>query len=385
MDTITLLRTSAGASRRFSLLCFRLFGVWQVHSQLRPRFRAARKRKGYVLIMLALCTLIIFGMLALSVDLARLYIAKQEAQAFVDGAAIAAALKLDGTADGLERARTAAAKDVNRWNFGKTPFATPSVEFASSPTGSYSVNPLNPAAMMVVRVTAEANQVNFFAQVIQGSSNSVARAQSAAAQVPKTRFSEGSFPFSPMVHNASDADFGFTRGQEYTIRWAASPKLNKGNVCSGDASDLWVSQAEAGGGSERGYIEEHSAAVIRKAVEGDYQTRPLAIGDTVDMTGGAKQTVLSALKNRIAQDTDTTAANYASYTGNGRRLVVVPVNTWHPNYTVVGFAAFLLLTADDYLKGGNEPWCAVYLGPWVQGANNHGAGDAGAYVVRLVQ
>lgn len=349
-----------------------------------PERNPRRSKRGYVLLALALSAVTVFGMVGLSLDLGRLYIAKQEAQAFADAAAVAATLELDGTTAGLDRARAAARADINRWNFGNTSFATPVIEFGTAATGAFSQNP-GAAGILFTRVTAQAPQKNFFVQLFNGPATSAAQALAVAGQVPKTRFLEGVFPFSPMIHDAADPDFGYSRGEEYTIRWAAAPKDNKPNTCKGDRQNQWINQAEAGGGSDRGYIEETSASIIKQAIEGDYQSHPWQIGDYAPMTGGSKQTALDSIVRRINQDTDTSSTTYSAYSGNGRRLVAVPVNTWSPDFRIVGFASFLLQREGDYKVGGNFSWCAVYVGPWVQGSNNQGAGQAGAYVVRLVQ
>jgi hypothetical protein len=115
----------------------------------------------------------------------------------------------------------------------------------------------------------------------------------------------------------------------------------------------------------------------------------LVIGEPVIMTGGNKQTQRDAIVNRINQDTDPTSTSYAQYeagdAGNGRRLVVVAINTGHPDEIVLGFHLFFLLHPSEYDAGGNRPFCAEYVGPYVQGSRRKGAGSAGAYVVRLVQ
>jgi hypothetical protein len=213
-------------------------------------------------------------------------------------------------------------------------------------------------------------------------------ASSSSGQEPKNRFKEGLFPYSPYAHTTAGPHFGLVPGQRYTLRWAAHPRLNN-NVCAGDNQQAMLDLNDAGGGSERGYIEETSASVIRQAIEGDYQTVWRGIGDSVIMTGGAKSAELDAVINRVHQDSNSYAPSYTSYAsdgnGNGRRIVGAPINTGYPNYTVVQIGAFFLLREQDYIKGGNEPLCAEYLGPWVQGANHKGAGEAGAYVTRLIQ
>lgn len=347
---------------------------------------ASRSRRGYVLMAFALSALAVVGMVGLSVDLGRLYIAKQEAQAFVDAASVAATLELDGTTAGIDRAKVAARADINRWNFGNTPFPTPVVEFAAAATGPFSINPATASGVRFTRVTAQADQSNYLLPVLKAPLKSTARARAVAGQIERTQFGEGAFPFSPMVHDESDPNFGFTPGQEYTLRWPPAPKDNKNNVCAGDRHNQWINKAEEGSSSERGFIEEPDAATIKLAVEGDYQTRPLEVGGTVIMSDGGKQTILDSLMVRIGQDSDTRATMYGNYEGNGRRLVVVPVNTWYPDFRIVGFASFLLLRANEYNKGGNQGWCAEYVGPWVQGSKTKGGGQgAGAYVVRLVE
>jgi hypothetical protein len=328
------------------------------------------------------------GALGLSFDLGRMYITKNEAQAYTDSAALAAALQLDGTAAGFSDAKNVVNASTNRWNLGSNFFSGTLVEFAQAVGGPWSENPAVATDYTFVRVTASSNVPAYFMPVVGASKLNTVRAQSVAGQIEKTGFREGSFPFSPLAHDPADTvNFGLTVGEHYTLRWAANPKVNK-NTCPGDNANTWINQAEAGGGSERGYIEENSSSVIRQAIKYDYQILFREVGDSVVMTGGAKSTQGDAIQDRIAQDSDPNAINYASYlangTGNGRRIILVPINTYHPNYTIVGYRAFFLLRANNYNGGGNDPFCAEYIGPWVQGSKKKGAGSAGAYVVRLV-
>ncbi|HXG33230.1 MAG TPA: pilus assembly protein TadG-related protein [Bryobacteraceae bacterium] len=347
-----------------------------------------RGKRGFVLLATAAGLVAMVGALGLSVDLGRLYIARNEAQSYADAAALAAALELDGTSAGIVRARDRALALPNRWHLGTASFTGTEVDFATSAAGPWLPAPSSAVNYRFVRVRAAATASLYFIPVVAGQTSSTVRALAVAAQVPKTNFNEGILPFSPMAHDAADPNFGFTPGQRYTLRWGANPKVGP-NVCPGDNHDTWVTLAEAGNASERGYIEETSSAVIRMAIEQNYQSRPLAVGDTVVMTGGNKQTQRDSLINRINQDTDKYSATYAEYvandTGNGRRLVVVPINTWYPEYRVLGFAAFFLLLPSEYPQGGNKSFCAEYVGPFVQGSRHKGAGGPGAYVVRLVQ
>ena len=347
-----------------------------------------RGQRGFALVTAGGCAIVVVAMLGLAVDLGRIYIAKNEAQAYADSAALDGVRDLDGTSDGLQRARDAVSGSSNRAQLGSVQFSGTSVEFSTAATGPWETNPASATNYIYLRVSANTPVRSYFMPIVGAADSSQVRASAVAGQIQKTDYKEGSFPFSPLAHSTEEPDFGLTRGQKYTLRWAANPKVNV-NTCAGDNDDTWIDQAEAGGGSERGYIEETSSALIREAIESDYMSTPLEVGDSVNMTGGAKQTQKDSIQTRVAQDTNPTAATYQDYinsgTGNGRRLIVVPINTYHPNYTILGFRAFFLLPASEYVSSGNSAFCAEYVGSYVQGAKNRGGGLSGAFVPRLVQ
>jgi Flp pilus assembly protein TadG len=341
-----------------------------------------------VLISTAMCAVGMLGMLGLAVDLGHLYIIRNEMQTYADAAAVAAAVQLDGTAGGIARAAAAAATLGNQWNLGSAAVTGAQVEFAATTAGPWLANPPSAGGYAYVRVRATAAVGLYFLPAVGTPSTAPVAAVATAAQMPKETFRNGLFPFSPLAHSTAGPNFGFTPGEQYTLRWPASPKAGK-NLCAGDDAETWVELAKAGGGSERGYIEDNSASAIRQAILEGAQTYSVAVGGTVAMTGGAKQTALSALQTRIGQDSDALAATYSAYdaggNGNGRRLVPLAINTGNPNYTVLGFGLFLLLPASEYESGGNSPWCAEYVGPYVEGSRRQGAGDPGAYMVRLIR
>jgi len=331
------------------------------------------------------------GMLGLAVDLGRLYVVKNEMQAYTDSAALAAAVELDGTGAGISRAQNAVATNTNRWNLGTSTFAGTQTTFAQTASGPWEANPSPATGYQFVRVRASGTIPLYFLPAVSVANSSGMAALSIAGQVPKLNFSEGVFPFSPIAHNSTPPDFGYTPGLWYTLRWPSNPKVGN-NVCPGDDAQQWVDNYTLGSSEERGYIEETSSAVIRMAIEQDYRTPALGsvtIGQPVEMTGGNKQTQRDSIVNRINQDTDPAATSYAQYDagglGNGRRLVMVAINDGHPNNIVLGFQLFFLLHPTEYTSGGNKPFCAEYVGPYVQGSSHKGGGQAGGYVVKLVQ
>jgi Flp pilus assembly protein TadG len=353
-----------------------------IMNSLRSR---AHSRRGFTLMTTALSAAGMVGMLGLTVDIGRMYITKNEAQTYADSAALAAVVELDGTNAGLDRARQAVTDNLNRVNLGSQGLANSVVEFADSAAGPWTANPLSAVNHRFVRVTASTPVPLLFLPAVVPTDSATVRSSAAGGQVQRDSFPDGTFPFSPFAHNDIAPDFGLTPGEKHTLRWPSNPKVNV-NVCSGDNSDFMIDLAEAGGGEERGYIDETSSSVIREAIVNDYQTTPRTIGDAVAMTGGAKQTQLDSLIQRVNQDTDTTSLSFETYRGNGRRIVGAPINSGQPGgYRIVGFGAFLILPASEYSSGGNKPFCAVYVGPWVQGSKHKGAGSSGAYVARLVQ
>jgi Flp pilus assembly protein TadG len=357
------------------------------------------KTKGSVMLALALCLAGLAAVAAVGVDLGRMYITKGELQTFSDSAALAATLQLDGTTTGLSRARATALANTNEWNLSTTAISNATVAFGKEIDGAFEEAPSNAAGYRYVRVTAAVDLPltfgMFFRQNGGGSpplafltaaQTTSVRGTSGAGQIGLSALSEGLFPFSPLAHSTTGPHFGLIPGVQYTLRWASNPRRNQ-NVCSGDNVDAIITLAEAGGGSERGFIEDTSSSMIRAAIEGDQQTITRTIGEAVTMTGGAKQTMVDSIIARVRQDTDATSASYASYAagaGNGRRIIAVPINTGYPLYQIVQIGAFLLLPPTEYTSGGNKPFCAEYVGSYVFGASHKGAAETGVYVARLI-
>ncbi|MDX2151462.1 MAG: pilus assembly protein TadG-related protein [Bryobacteraceae bacterium] len=358
-----------------------------------------KRERGYILIVTSASAIMLASGIGLAIDVGKMYVAKSELQAFADASAVKACLELDGTSAGVNRAIAAAAATGLKWNFNSATVPAPQVQFATSGAGPWSTAPASGNGYRWVRVTTTQDVHLFFLPILVSQYKSPVQARSVAAQVAKTVWREGLFPFSPYAHNSSPPDFGLTRGNHYTLRWPSNPTMgngnNGGNVCPGDRKMSVINMAEAAGGSERGYIEESSANNIRLTIEEDYQTVVRAVGDIVTMTGGAKQSQQDSLEDRIAQDTNTTASTYSEYisagNGNGRRIIAAPINDggspMGSNNRIVGIGAFFLRPSNQYGNGGNQSWCAEYIGPYVQGSTRPGAGDGtnGSFVVRLTE
>jgi hypothetical protein len=404
-----------------------------------PPFRM--QRRGFVLFAAAGSAVAILAILGLCLDLARLYIAKNELQSYSDAVSIAAANRLNGTAAGIADATTEAASNVNKWAFGNSAVPTVTVDFAVTLAGPYVASP-NPAiAYRFARVQAEGAVPIYFLPIFSGIATSrPVSATSTAGQSLEPSLGDGAFPFSPDAHvpNPMPSDpsgnFGLTKGQLYTLRWDPVGKGSKTGIinrsgnkvvgCEGDmTAEGFIPGSDNNG--QRGYIDLKpdggggGAAFIRDAILGRIDVDPINVGDPIVSANGAKQTEVDAILARLAQDTNTATATY--YTGpaagvgleppgrtyydidppgqppaspprgNGRRIVTVPVND-PTNDLIVGFAQFFLpLNPCQSLGGaGNpQPCCAEYIGaadrlPASGGASN-GSGSLGLYRIKLFQ
>src|SRR5713226_4549723 len=98
------------------------------------------KKSGFVVVTMAVAAVALCGALGLSVDLGRMFIAKSETQAYSDAAALAAALKLNGTPSGISNAQNVAsptATTSNPWNLDseKIPKSNGQIDFATNVDG----------------------------------------------------------------------------------------------------------------------------------------------------------------------------------------------------------------------------------------------------------
>ena len=138
---------------------------------------------------------LLLAVIGLAFDLGRVYIARNEAQVFVDAASLAAAQQMDGTAAGLARARAAVERLPNRWNLGNEAFTGIQVEFGpdeehwqTKPEGDAEAKDAelkDIGALHFVRVTAPENHLGIvFLRAVGGPESFTVPARAVAAINP---------------------------------------------------------------------------------------------------------------------------------------------------------------------------------------------------------
>jgi Flp pilus assembly protein TadG len=374
--------------------------------------------RGFVLIIMALSAVALCGVLGMAVDIGRMFIAKNETQAYCDSAAIAA-LMLDGTTNGIANAQTAVSNSANTWNLNTSTISNPTITFATSTSGPWSSNP-NPAnGYIYAKVSTTVNMNLYFIPVVVGETRQNESSSATAGQISITKFTQGLAPYSAIGTNNTAPTFGLVVGNSYDIQW---PTCNNGgscdptnrnkidncflsSPCSGDSFAAKQEVVNDWAQSTSGYWGSSSSNTIQQEILDVIQMQPVSVGTNIQpvLTSGQKQSQAGHLDQRASEDisTDSTTNNdsstlstYMSGTRNGRRLLPVPVvlPSTSTNTSVVGFGAFLLYSngaASDYYKkstNGNSPYCAIYAGPYQQGGIGTGSGGStGAIFVKLVQ
>lgn len=197
-----------------------------------------RRRRGFILLLTAVALVVLIAAAGLAIDGARLFAIRNEARAHADLAALAAARELDGTSNGILRARAAAISMPGRWSFGAEAFPEPRIEFSSGPAWVEAVR--DPAVTRKVRVTVDLPRVPlYFLSVVDGQTRSRVGA-AAAAEVQGEFAAEAAVDNLPVGLAASERKAG--------DRVALTPVLLEGprvKPLTGLASDGEIAMGEA--------------------------------------------------------------------------------------------------------------------------------------------
>jgi Flp pilus assembly protein TadG len=179
------------------------------------RAKLKSRQQGAVAIIVAICLVVLVGMLGLVLDLGRLYVAKTDLQNAADAAALSGAKQLDGTAEriccdsdsAVGMAIETASLNSFYSNTGKNPvtITDDDIEFSNSKDGPWEVATAVDDATdkYFIRVnTASGNLSTWFIHVIPG----VAKTTSTMALAVAGRYPPGALTpmFVPVVRRNSD-------------------------------------------------------------------------------------------------------------------------------------------------------------------------------------
>ena len=250
--------------------------------------RRHRKQRGYILVATCLSIPILVGVSGLAIDVGRMYITKNEAQAFADSASLAAARQLDGTSTGITRAIATANNNSNKWRFDTQPFTSITTTFGTTSAGTFTATPPNPpTGYTFAQVVATVNLPMFLIRYRRsvGANQCVGHRGTGGANQSEWRripvlavYTQG---YTGAVPDDASDPFGYRVGNQYTLRWG-SP---------GDRTDCGTDDTTpslASNGSIRGYCcVAGNAATIREAIV-SLNTDPVTIGQTSPWTTAPK-------------------------------------------------------------------------------------------------
>jgi hypothetical protein len=349
------------------------------HGQTRPTGRphhgATRRRfrqRGVALITLAVWSVALFGAVGLSVDVGRLFLNKNEAQTFVDSAALDAARRLDGTTAGIEAARQAVEQNRNRWDFATQPFRHYLLEFATSAAPErWTTTPRPPDGYDRVRLTVSATQKLWFLPVLVSKDSQLVIASAVAAQTPVTTYYQGLFPLAVAAAGSAPA-FGLAPGEKFDVR----------------LTTRWWGDSRPAVLAARVLTDHHGGALDEPPGNASLAQEMLPmktvvrVGEPLPLAGSVPVEVEALLAERAGQDTDILSASYAAYRttnkGNGRRLLQLPIFD-AGSLEVLGTGLFLLGPPGN---AGTLEFTGMAALP---NSVTPGAGRPGIYQVRLIQ
>lgn len=292
-------------------------GIQQQHHHRRL---SQQNRRGIVMVAVCVSLLLMLAGIGLGVDLNRFLAAREALAARAEGSALAAVLELDGTADGLERARRRAESRM-----GETMAVVVVVEFGETGRGPWKADPVGAAGIRAARVRVWSKMpLSLLRSVVSQESlpvNVTGRAEQRAMQSVSAR--AGLLPW------AIEAD-------------PAPPVRILPETATANP------------------VREAILTGVPFAVELGQQLPSLT-----DPTPKVTRETVEAL---IASDSDTASASYAEYLagdrGNGRRVVLLPLVDGERRVT--GFGGFFLLpdamkveAIGSYLQGSRWRRAAV--------------------------
>jgi len=272
-----------------------------------------KNEKGAVLFVVAAGLVVFLLFAGLAMDLSMLYNVKTDLQNAMDSSALAAAAQLDGTTNGINQAVTKALSMTNNYHFNTTPVQVTAgdVTFSASRDSGYvsqGAAAANPASIRFARVEIRKTMNLAFMNISGVSTHDVSAFAVAGKSLPINTVCDGLLPLAA-------APGPFTVGLRYDLQFLGPAQP----VGSSNYLVLNFTPLKSGGDDPVRDLFEGGAAGC------------IGIGDSYVWMQGmtpelVQQAVLLGLNNRFNSDTDLREGiSHVSYTGNGRRVLAVPL------------------------------------------------------------
>jgi Flp pilus assembly protein TadG len=327
-------------------------------------------QRGAVMIWFALFLLLMLGFMALGTDIAKLMVTRTMLQNAADAAALAGASAIDfrtGVIDpdvALPRAQATA-------QLNKAYVMDPDPVVVAAADVEY---PAPNQVKVTTRRTGDDSMIGHFMKAVGLSSIAMTATAIAKAETTTTALCG----VVPLGVSPPDSDGAFHIGQTYVLKDAGGSGTN-GNY--GGVDFPLCDQGECPGGPTSG------ASKWNCLLEKGYCCE-LTIGQVVNTEPGVKGGPFKkAIDDRFSADTDRrTGISYSQYSGNGKRVVFVPVTsslagTGRTSVTILGFGAFFLR---DRAGAGTQSGEFIYA--VVPGTGNGGGGSgAVSYSLQLIK
>jgi Flp pilus assembly protein TadG len=295
------------------------------------KIERSRNERGAVMIWFALFILLMLGFIALGTDVAKLMVTRTMLQNAADAAALAGASAINSTTGVIDPDRavaraqsTASLNKAYELNPEPVTVAVDDVEF-----------PAQNQVKVTVHRTGDQSMVAHFFQVLGMPRMGISATATAKAETTTT----AACGVIPLGVSPPDADGLFHTGQVYVLKEGGGSGTN-GNYGAIDFPTC--DQGECPGGPTTGASKWSCLLANGYCCD-------IALGQVVSTEPGVKQGPFKkAIQDRFSADTDRRPnITYDQYTGNGQRVVYVPITSslagaGRTTATVTGFGAFFL-------------------------------------------
>jgi len=222
------------------------------------------KQRGFGLILTLFAMAVTVMTLGTAIDLSHIYLVKHELQTIADEIALSAARELDGSWEGLERAKRAvggeSAEKRQEWlSFSTDEVAELRMRFRSQPDAEWDEFPLTGAGQRFVEVTLASEARMFFlpmAPGMPGAQRVVARSVAGQALLAKSEIP--ALEFSAEATSPAAPEYGFEPGRSYalhtrSITGCADALASIGQRDTDRSTDEWIAAfliraSQTGGG-----------------------------------------------------------------------------------------------------------------------------------------